>query len=141
MVALNKIFLKHSGKFIVIFSSSLFFNFITINSWFITEGLTVSASSSSTTSIRVSWELQNTLTASGYTISYINTNNTQCFTDSMTIPDISASVTSQSVDNLEEGTQYSITLTATLTGVETLQGSDTAATLTASAFSVLFSIT
>ena len=124
----------------MILSSSLFFNFITINSWFITEGLTVSATTLSTTSISVSWELQNTLTASGYTISYTNTNNTQCFTDSMTIPDISASVTSSSVDNLEEGTQYSITVTATLSEGGTLEGSATDATLTASAFSVLFSI-
>ena len=122
----------------MIFSSSLFFNFITINSWFITEGLTVSATTLSKTSISVSWEPQNTLTASGYTISYTSTNNTECFTDSGS--GISASGTSHPVDNLEEGTQYSITVTATLSKGGTLQGSATAATLTASEFSVLFSI-
>ena len=100
----------------------------------ITEGLTVSATTLSTTSISVSWELQNTLTATGYTISYTNTNNTQCFTDSRS--SISASGTSHTVDNLEEGTQYSITVTATLTGGGTLGGSATAPTLTASEFSV-----
>ena len=98
-----------------------------------TEGLTLSATSSSSTSISVSWELQNTLTASDYTISYTNTNNTQCFTDSRS--SISTSGTSHTVDNLEEGTQYSITVTASLTGGGTLEGSITAATLTASEFS------
>ena len=100
-----------------------------------TEGLAVSATSSSTTSISVSWELHDTLTATSYTISYTNT---QCFTDSRS--SISASGTSHTLDNLEEGTQYSITVTATLNGEGTLQGSTVAATLTVGQCSVLCSI-
>ena len=84
----------------------------------------------------MSWELHDTLTATGYTISYTNT-NTECFTDS--ISGISASGTSHTVDNLEEGTQYSITLTVTLTGGGTLQDSTVAATLTVGQCSVLCS--
>ena len=84
----------------------------------------------------MSWELHDTLTASSYTISYTDT-NTECFTNSRS--GISASGTSHTVDNLEEGTQYSITLTVTLTGGETLQGSTVAATLTVGQYSVLCS--
>ncbi|CAI8029949.1 Neogenin (Fragment), partial [Geodia barretti] len=69
------------------------------------------------------------LTATSYTISYSNI-NTDCFTDSRS--DISASGTSHTLTGLEEGTEYSITLTATLTGNGgTQEGSTTATTLTA----------
>ena len=47
-----------------------------------------------------------------YTISYSNT-NTECFTDSR--GGITASGISHTLDDLEEGTEYSITVTASLT--------------------------
>ncbi|CAI8006558.1 Neogenin, partial [Geodia barretti] len=92
-------------------------------------GLTVSATPSSSTSLAISWALEDSLTATSYTISYSNT-NTDCFTNSRS--DISASGTSHTLTSLEEGTEYSITVTATLTGNGgTQEGSTTATTLTA----------
>ena len=46
----------------------------------------------------------------GYTIS-INTDNTECFTSSVTLTDIDTSAVSYNIQGLEEGTQYSITVT------------------------------
>ena len=48
---------------------------------------------------------------SGYTISYMNTDNTECFTSSDTWSDIDTSAVSYDIQGLEEGTQYSITVT------------------------------
>ncbi|CAI8051475.1 Tyrosine-protein phosphatase Lar-like, partial [Geodia barretti] len=94
------------------------------------DGLTVSATGSSSTSLTVSWTLEDSLTATSYTISYSNTNNTDCFNDSRS--DIPASGTSHTLDDLEEATEYSITVTATLTGNGgTQEGSTTATLLTA----------
>ena len=104
------------------------------------DGLTVLATPSSSTSLAISWALEDSLTATSYTISYSNT-NTDCFTHSRS--DISASGTSHTLTGLEEGTEYSITVTATLTGdvgsgaADTLnvegsaEGSITASTMTA----------
>ena len=106
--------------------------------------LTVSLVSSSDTSLNVSWTLLEEVTASytiSYTISYSNTNNTDCFNDSRS--DISASGTSHTLTGLEEGTEYSITVTATLsegggsgaadtlTGGGSVESSITASTMTA----------
>ena len=70
-----------------------------------------------------------TLEATSYNISYSNTNNTGCFTD--TRSDITTSGTSHTLTGLEEGTQYSITVTATLTGGRTEQDTVTGTTRTA----------
>ena len=48
---------------------------------------------------------------SGYTISYMNTDNTECFTSSNTLTDIDTSAVSYDIQGLEEGTQYAITVT------------------------------
>ena len=77
------------------------------------------------TSLTISWSLEETLRATGYTISYYNT-NTDCFTD--TRSGITTSGTSYVLTGLEEGTQYSITVTATLTGGRTEQDTVTATT-------------
>ena len=47
----------------------------------------------------------------GYTISYMNTDNTECFTSSGTLTDIDTSAVSYNIQGLEEGTQYAITVT------------------------------
>ena len=47
----------------------------------------------------------------GYTITYINTDNTECFTSSVTLTDIDTSAVNYNIQGLEEGTQYSITVT------------------------------
>ena len=79
------------------------------------DGLSVSVISSTTTSLTISWALEEGVTATSYSISYSAT-DTDCFTDSNTIPDIAGSETLYRLDDLEEGTEYSITVTATITG-------------------------
>ena len=69
------------------------------------------------------------MTATDYTISYSNTNNIGCFTDSRS--GITTSGTSYRLTGLEEGTRYSITVTATLTGERTEQDTVTGTTRTA----------
>ena len=82
------------------------------------------------TSLTVMWKFQLTdNTVSTYSISYSNTNNTQCFTDSNDISGISASETMYTLVNLHKGTEYSITVTAILNDGETAQDSLTATTL------------
>ena len=89
------------------------------------------SNSSSTTTVTVFWRLLECVTATTYTISYFNT-DTDCFTDSSTIPDIGSSETMYTLTGLEEGTEYSITVTATLTGGEgTLENTTTATTMAA----------
>ena len=76
----------------------------------------------SPTSLTISWSLVGDVTADGgYTISYFNTNNTHCFTDSDDITGITATETT--LIGLHEGTQYSITVTVMLSDGKT--GSDT----------------
>ena len=80
------------------------------------DGLSVSVISSNTTSLTISWALVEGVIATSYSISYSAT-DTDCFTDSNTmIPDIAGIETMYTLPGLEEGTEYSITVTATLTG-------------------------
>ena len=66
----------------------------------------------STTSLTISWSLADGLTAStDYTISYSNT-DTECFTTSY--DDITTSQTTYLLIDLEEGTNYTFTVTITL---------------------------
>ena len=84
------------------------------------------------TSLTVMWEFQLTSkTVSTYSISYSNTNNTQCFNDSNDISDISGSETMYNLTGLQEATEYSITVTAILSDRETAIDSVTATTLSA----------
>ena len=62
----------------------------------------------------VSWALAEELTVTSYTISYSNINNTQCFNDSNNITGIAASETTYTLTDLQEDTEYSITVTALL---------------------------
>ena len=80
------------------------------------DGLSVSVISSTTTSLTISWMLEESLIATSYSISYSAT-DTDCFTDTNTmIPDIAGRETMYRLPGLEEGTEYSITVTATITG-------------------------
>ena len=80
-------------------------------------GLSVqSVISSTTTSLTISWALEESLTATSYSISYSAT-DTDCFTGSNTMtPPIAGSETMYRLPGLEEGTEYSITVTASITG-------------------------
>ena len=66
-----------------------------------------------TTSLTISWTLADDVTVTQYTISYSNTN---CLNDTIydDITGISDSETMYILDDLEEGTEYSITVTAIL---------------------------
>ena len=77
------------------------------------DGLSVSVISSTTTSLTISLALEEGVIATSYSISY---SATDCFTGSNTTPPIAGSETMYRLDDLEEGTEYSITVTATLTG-------------------------
>ena len=91
------------------------------------EGLSISDISSTTTSISISWTLAEGVVASSYTISY---SNTKCFpSDPNTMSSISGSQIMYTLDVLEEGTEYSITITATLTGGRNQEVSTTATTV------------
>ena len=79
------------------------------------DGLSVSVTSSTTTSLIISWALVEGVTADSYSISYSAT-DTDCIPGSITIPPIDGSETMYTLTGLEEGTEYSITVTATLTG-------------------------
>ena len=95
-----------------------------------TDLLSVTLVSTSTTSLTVSWTLvlAEGVTATSYTISYSNT-DTQCFTDSNDITDIADSETMYIVTDLQEGTEYSITVTAMLSDGESGGDSLTASTM------------
>ena len=89
----------------------------------------VSVNSSSNTSLTLSLTLAEGITATSYFISY-STTNTDCFTDSNTTS-VDGNLTMYTLTGLEEGTEYSITVTATLTGGGTEQDAITATTMTA----------
>ena len=81
----------------------------------------------SPTSLNISWIPVGGLTAiSAYNISYFNT-NTQCFTDSNDI--IGITVNQQTLTDLQEGTQYSITVTVMLSDGRNGADSITATTM------------
>ena len=86
--------------------------------------------STSSTSLAISWSLADGAAVTGYSISYSNT-DTQCFTDSATVSGIAAGETSHTLTDLEEGTEYTITVTALLTGGGSDEDSVTATTLAA----------
>ena len=90
--------------------------------------LSVYVSTTSTTSLAISWILAEGLTASSYNISYTNT-DTQCFTDSDNFTDIGANDTMYTVTGLQEGTEYSISVTAMLSDGETGEDNLTASTM------------
>ena len=63
-----------------------------------------------------------------YSISYSNT-NTDCFTDSDDMTGIAVSETMYPLTDLEEGTEYSITVTALLSDGGTAEDNLTATTM------------
>ena len=79
------------------------------------------------TSLNISWSLADGAAVTGYSISYSNT-DTQCFTDSDTVSGITAGETGHTLTDLEEATEYTITVTALLTGGGSGEDSITATT-------------
>ena len=77
------------------------------------------------------WTLERGLTATAYNVSYLINNDTDCFNDSSAAFNAAVSQTMYTVTGLEEGTQYSVTITAILTGGETVNDSDITSTQTA----------
>ena len=68
------------------------------------------STSITSTSISIQWDVIRAITATSYTISYRNTDNTECFTDANTVTDIDGSAIDYTIGGLEEGTQYTITV-------------------------------
>ena len=85
------------------------------------------SSSTTVTSLIISWTLADDVTAIDYTISYFSTD---CPSDTYDdITDIPGRETIYTLTGLEEGTEYSITVTATLSGGGTGEDSITATTM------------
>ena len=83
--------------------------------------------STTVTSLTISWTLSGGVTTTTYTISY---SNNDCPTDIYPdITDIPGGETMYTLTGLEEGTEYSITVTARLSGVGTRANSLTATTM------------
>ena len=61
--------------------------------------------------ISIQWRVTECAAVSGYTISYTNTNNTQCFNDSNTVFVNNGSAEGYDIGGLQEDTEYSITVT------------------------------
>ena len=80
----------------------------------------------------ISWTLDDGIAemVESYTISYSNT-NTDCFNDSDDMTGIVASETMYTLTVLQEGTEYSITVTALLSDGGTAEDRLTATTMTA----------
>ena len=91
--------------------------------------LSVSVDSTSTTSLTISWTLDDSVTATSYTISYSNT-NTQCFTDSNN-KNITVAEKMSTLTGLQEATEYSITMTVILSDWKTGEDSLAATTMVA----------
>ena len=80
------------------------------------------------------------VTATSYTISYSNT-VTDCFTDSGASTDIDGDETMYTLTGLEEGTEYTVTVTTLLTSGETVVDMQTSTTIATGQFiSVLTSL-
>ena len=85
----------------------------------------------SPTSLTISWSLIGGVTATGdYTISYSNTNNTQYFTKTNSST-TARTETMYVLSALQEGTQYSITVTVMLSDGKTGSDTTTATTMAA----------
>ena len=82
---------------------------------------------STATSLTISWSLGGgaTATIESYSISYSNT-NTECFTDSDVITGIAASDTMYTLTDLQEGTEYFVTVIALLHSGKTAKDNLTA---------------
>ena len=124
-----KILASFDGFFEYILTSSLYCYVLIILS--LPVGLTTQVISLSTTSLTISWILQQNWTATAYIISYSNKNNTDCVSHSNTISGIVGSQTMYTMTGLEEATEYSITVTAFLVGGRTAVGTNSATTVTA----------
>ena len=73
-------------------------------------------------SLMISWVYHDAVIVTSYIISYSNI-NTQCFTDSNNITGRLSTVTERTLTDLQEDTQYSITVIALLTSGQTVAAS------------------
>ena len=67
--------------------------------------------SATATSISLQWSVIDGVQPSGYTISYSNTDNTDCFTISDTVSITDGADMDYVIEGLQEGTEYTITVT------------------------------
>ena len=80
-------------------------------SGFSAGALSVVDISTTANSISLRWSVIAGVQPSGYIVSYSNTDNTDCFTISNTVSITDASDMDYVIEGLEEGTEYTITVT------------------------------
>ena len=90
----------------------------------------IGVSTTTATSVTISWTVAGSVSVTGYNLSYSNT-DTSCFSDSNNVSGIANGATQYTLRNLQEFTEYTITVTAMLSGGGTGQVSVTATTLPA----------
>ena len=112
---------------IIIAKCILIYGITNTPSFVFVDGLLVMLVSTMVTSLTISWTLSGGVTATTYTISYSNTNCPPDTNDDIT--GIPGSETTYTLTGLQEGTEYSITVTATLSGGGTGANSLTATTI------------
>ena len=83
------------------------------------------------TSVRILWTLYTGVIATNYTISYFNTNNTQCFNDSDTLYVFAVNELAYRLTGLQDDTEYSVTITVTFNNGSTVWDSLTVTTIPA----------
>ena len=101
------------------------------------DPLSVTVNSTSPTTVNILWIMDYQVTATSYNISYFNTRNTQCFTHSDDITGVAASETMYTLTDLQEGTDYAITVTALLREGNIVKDSLTATTMDAGQYTLV----
>ena len=70
--------------------------------------ISVTVRAAPATSIFIEWTVVDGVDLTGFTVSFSNTDSTDCFTDTNTTTIIDGSIRSYNIEGLQEGTEYTI---------------------------------
>ena len=70
--------------------------------------ISVTVRAAPATSIFIDWTVVDGVVPTGFTVSFSNTDNTDCFTDTSTTTITDGSARSYNIEDLQEGTEYTI---------------------------------